>query len=129
MSNKTFTYEIEMSKGYTGKAAAFSKGWIARIDGTDEQYGLKRVFCKGVANSDAPYRKAKCQWMDVYELEIGLYEILEGGERIFARVYEAETGEIKCGKTSKERAHRIAQMLSEGVDFAEACAATKPQIA
>lgn len=129
MSNKkTYTYEVEMSKGYSGKAAAYNKGWIARITGTDDTYGLERSFCKGKPNSDDPYRKAKCQWMDVYELEIGLYEILEGGERIFARVYESD-GQLKCTKTTEERAKRIAELLDDEIDFAEALELTKPQTA
>ena len=29
MNTTTRTYEIEMSKGYSGKAAVYEKGWIA----------------------------------------------------------------------------------------------------
>jgi hypothetical protein len=125
----TRTYEIEMSKGYTGKAAAFAKGWVAKITGSDDKYGLKRVFQKGSPTTDAPYRKAKCQWLDAYELEAGAYEVLEGEERTFMLVWLGDDGAMKCGKTTAERVKLIADLLDDGVDFGAAKVATTQQVA
>ena len=129
MNTNTRTYEIEMSKGYTGKAAAFKEGWVAKILGTDEKYVLKRVFMKGAPTTDAPYRKAKCQWLDAYELAEGAYEVLEGGERTFVLVWLGDDGAMKCGKTTAERVKLIADLLDDGVDFAAAKVATTQQVA
>jgi hypothetical protein len=129
MNTNTRTYEIEMSKGYSGKAAAFEKGWIAKITGSDEKYGLKRVFLKGKPTTDAPYRKAKCQWIEAYELAEGAYEVLEGGERTFVLVWLGDDGAMKCGKTTAERVKLIADLLDCGVDFAAAKVATTQQVA
>jgi hypothetical protein len=129
MNTNTRTYEIEMSKGYSGKAAAFEKGWIAKITGSDEKFGLKRVFLKGKPTTDAPYRKAKCQWLDAYELAAGAYEVLEGGERTFILVWLGDDGAMKCGKTTAERVKLIADLLDCGVDFAAAKVATTQQVA
>ena len=125
----TRTYEIEMSKGYTGKAAAFHEGWIAKIVGTDEKYVLKRVFLKGKPTTDAPYRKAKCQWLVAYELAEGAYEVLEGGERTFVLVWLGDDGSMKCGKTTAERVKLIADLLDDSVDFGAAKVATTQQVA
>ena len=125
----TRTYEIEMSKGYTGKAAAFKEGWVAKINGTDEKYGLKRVFMKGAPTTDAPYRKAKCQWLEAYELAAGAYEVLEGGERTFILVWLGDDGAMKCGKTTAERVKLSADLLDDGVDFEAAKVATTQQVA
>lgn len=129
MNKNTRTYEVEMSKGYSGKAAAFEKGWVAKITGADEKFGLKRVFLKGKPTTDAPYRKAKCQWMDAYELGAGAYEVLEGGERTFILVWLGDDGAMKCGTTTAERVKLIAELLEDGVDFEAAKIATKQPVA
>jgi hypothetical protein len=124
MTKRTRTVEIEMSKGYSGKIANFAKGWIAKITGTDEQYGLKRDFLKGTPTTDAPFRKSKCQWIDAYELVEGLYERLEGGERSFVTVFERADGTMACVRCDADRAMQIAEMMEDGVEFEYARVAT-----
>lgn len=127
MTTNTYSYPIEMSKGpYTGKLAAHSKGWVARIEGTDAEMVLKREFLRGKADSDAPFRKAKCTWNDVYELQIGLYETLEGGSREFMVVF-AKDGQLKCIGIDADRAHKMAALMDDGMDCEAARLATRAQ--
>ena len=124
MNTNTRTVEIEMSKGYSGKIAAFHKGYIALITGTDSQYGLTRAFMKGKATSDLPFRKAKCQWIDAYELGVGLYERLEGGERSHITVFVREDGSMACVRCDLQRATDMARMMDDGASFENARIAT-----
>ena len=124
----TYQTEIHMSKGYSGKERAYNKGYIARITGLSDEYGFAREFLKGKPDSNDQYRKSQCNWNDVYELEPGLYELSEGGEKYLWIV------SVKDGKAVKltiaiERAQKIAQMMDDGVEFNEARKATKPQAA
>lgn len=123
------TYEItvEMSKGgYTGKLARNTKGYVARITGTDEQYGLRREFAKGKPDSNEPYRKSRCTWTDIYHVGEGLYEISEGGEKYLWIVFVRD-GALKHSNVTPERARKIAEMLDAGETFESARLATRPR--
>lgn len=123
-NTNTRTVEIEMSKGYSGKIAAYEKGYIALITGTDAQYGMARTFMKGALSSNAPFRKSKCQWLVAYELGIGLYERMEGGERTFITIFVREDGSMACVRCDLQRATDMALMMDDGSSYEDARIAT-----
>ncbi len=122
----TYTTTIQMSKGYTGKTAAYAKGYIARITGTDSTYGLRREFLSGKSDSNDQYRKAKCTWNDVYELEPGLYELSEGGQQYLWIVSIKDGAAVKI-TASPERARKMAELMDAGETYDAARKATRPQ--
>ena len=123
-NTNTRTVEITMSKGYSGKIAAYGKGYVALITGTDAQYGLTRDFLKGKATSDLPFRKSKCQWLVAYELTPALYEISEGGERTFITIFVREDGSMACVRCDLQRATDMARMMDDGCSYEDARVAT-----
>ena len=123
----TYTTTIHKSKGYAGKEASYSKGYIARINGIDSTYGLSREFLTGKPDSDDQFRKSKCNWNDVYELEPGLYELSEGGNKYLWIISIKDEQAMKLTITS-ERAHKMASMMDDGATYDEARQATKPPV-
>lgn len=75
---------ITRSIGYSGKTAAFAKGWIARITGMDSTYGFAREFLRPTTSDRNP-RKAKQEWTETYSIP-----------REAGAVYER-----KCGETTQ----------------------------
>ncbi len=120
----TYTTTIHMSKGYLGKEAAYSKGYIARITGSDSAGGLRREFLQGKPDSSETLRQGRCKWNDAYELEPGLYELSEGGER-HLWVVLVKNGEAKHFTVQKDRALAMARLMDEGETFDEARRHTK----
>lgn len=128
-NTNTRTVEISMSKGYSGKIAAFQKGYIALVTGTDSQYGLTRSFFAGKATSDEHFRKAKCQWLVAYELGIGLYERLEGGERTYITIFVRDDGTMACVRCDLQRATDMAALMDDGESYEDARIATMATMA
>ena len=122
------TYSIKMTKGYSGMNAKYVKGYMARITGTHAEYGMARSFLKGKADSDAPYRKSKCSWNDVYTLGAGLYEVSEGGDRKYIVAW-SKADRLAVAEIPAARAQAIAALLDAGTEFEAARLATRPATA
>lgn len=78
-----FEISIQRTKGYSGKASKYEKGYVAALEGVDEKYGFRRRFLDGEGQ---PPHKAKCTWYVTYQLAPGMYEIAEGGEKRYLLV-------------------------------------------
>ena len=118
-------FEIQKSKGYSGKMAAYAKAYVARITGLSGEYGFERAFEQGKADSSDPFRKAKCTWNEVYDLGIGLYEVLEGGEKTYKIVWMKD-GASTYRTVDISRAREMARLMDDGNTYEEARLATKP---
>lgn len=62
------------------------KSWVAKIDGADAKYGLKRTFIDSV---DHNYSER------TYNLGAGTYEVCNAGERYFVRVVGGKISKIE----------------------------------
>lgn len=123
--SETYTTTIHMSKGYSGKEAAYSKGYVARITDLDSRYGFARTFIEGKILGSDYYRKSKCSWEVEYELEPGLYELSEGGERYLWMVSLKDGNAVRT-TVSIERIKAMIVLMNDGQSFNEARLATKP---
>lgn len=119
---KTLTY----GKGYTGKAG--NKCWIAKITGTDKQYGLSRSFIEPDSVEREHFNRPRTMITFTYELEHGLYECSSHGDRWFWIVCEGQgDGAVAAFKPSDERVKAMAELMDHGMDFNAARRATKPE--
>lgn len=125
----TVRIEIEKAKGYSGKRG--NKSYVARIAGTSGTATFDRTFLEAAAvdwGDSQLYKKSKGIWTEAYDLEIGLYEVCEYGEREYKVVWEKE-GKTVCTTISAERAEAISELLDKGESVEAARAATKPATA
>ncbi|GJM84113.1 hypothetical protein HMSSN139_66090 [Paenibacillus sp. HMSSN-139] len=61
------------------------KSWVAKIDGVDAKYGLKRTFIDS-ADHNLSER--------TYKLSAGVYEVCSAGERYFIRVVGGKINKV-----------------------------------
>jgi hypothetical protein len=109
---KTVGLSIRKSRGYTiGKRSL--KSYIARINGSDEQYGFSREFMERTGVEGDPHRGT---WIEHFDLEPGLYEVQEYGVRRYAVVY-CNGNEVEYSFCEITRAQQIVQLLDEGMQF------------
>jgi hypothetical protein len=120
------TITLRYGKGYAGKLG--NKAWIAKITGTDSQYGLARVFLDSDRAERERFNRAKTIVDLSWDLTEGVYESSESGERKFFIIYNSIDGQIEYFEINESRALSIAQMLDGGMDFSAARIKSKPSI-
>jgi hypothetical protein len=117
----TLTY----GKGYSGNAG--HKCWIAKILGSDNQFGLQREFLDADKVERQHFNRARTMIDFTFLLEEGLYESSERGEREFFIVF-LKKDEACWTRINDDRVKAIASLLDEGKTFTEARKATKPPV-
>lgn len=120
----TMTRTLRYGKGYAGKRG--TRPYIARILGTDTQYGLRREFLEPVAVEREHFNRARTMVDMTYELEIdGLYELSAEGDRWIVMCYSTHDGAIKTATISHARLHAWVAALDDGKTAREARLASK----
>ena len=110
--------------GYGGKLG--TKEYVARIVGTDAQYGLRREFVR--ADKVERDHFGRSRYVRTYHLTPGLYECQSEGERAIIMVYVVKDGAIKCRRLTNQpdRLNKMLALMDAGQDFESARAATDP---
>jgi hypothetical protein len=105
---------LRYGAGYKGKLG--NKCWIARITGTDAEYGLSREFLEPTSVERQHFNRIRTIIEFTYDLETdGLYELCEEGERWFEMCYlSATTGEQKTRTVSDVRVTAWVEALNAG---------------
>jgi hypothetical protein len=121
----TTTKTLRYGKGYSGKLG--NKCWIAEITGTDDKYGLKRVFLEPSTVEREHFNRSRTIVNFSYELGTnGLYELSEGGERQFVGMFaDEDSGAVKWMQLSDARVKAWAAALDEGKSDSEARVASE----
>ena len=120
-----YTRKLRYGKGYAGKSG--NKCWIARINGTDKQYGLDRTFLDPDNVKGEHFNRARTMVDFTWQLDAGLYEASESGERwIFFVFKHPRTGEWKGIRPDDLRLKAMLELMDGGMDAEEARLATKP---
>jgi hypothetical protein len=125
----TYTKTLRYGKGYTGKSG--NKCWIARINGTDRWYGLSRDFLEPAKIEREHFNRPRTMIDMTWELEPGLYEASQDGDRWFLLVVPKNDGSITAFQPTEERMKKILALMDDGIDFNSARKATlapKPQV-
>jgi hypothetical protein len=119
------TKTLRYGKGYSGKLG--NKCWIASITGTDNTYGLKRVWLAPSKVEREHFNRPRTIVNFSYELEAnGLYELKEEGERQFVGTFDdKDSGTVKWMRLSDARVKAWAAALDEGKSNSEARVASK----
>lgn len=117
------TYTLEYGMGYAGRLG--NKPWIARITGSDAQYGLRREFLEADRVEKEHIGRQRTVVRLSYSLSEGLYEVSERGERRYMMVFPAQSGATRCSGLSAERMQAWVAALDEGETQAEARQASK----
>lgn len=114
MSN-TLSFTFHNHYGY--------KTWMARIDGSDSQYGLSRSFLRRETTSS---RSGKSGDTTFTIDEPGLYEVggnkHDNGFRLFWIKNDGSMGWNHC---SEDRRKAIIRLMDDGASFEEARLATR----
>lgn len=98
----TMTRTLRYGKGYAGKLG--HRPYIARILGTDKQYGLQREFLEPVEVEREHFARARTMINMTYELEIDeIYELSAEGDRWIVMCYNNTEGEVKTARLSDAR--------------------------
>lgn len=118
-----YTRTLRYGKGYSGKMA--NKCWIAAITGTDTTYGLSRSFIEPTKVEREHFNRARTMIDFTYELEDGLYEFSEGGDRWFVIVWTTAAGETKRFKPEEARVKAMVALMDDGMSADDARKATK----
>jgi hypothetical protein len=123
-TTKTLARTLEYGKGYAGKLG--KRPYVARILGTDQQYGLRREFLDPVRVEREHFNRPRTMVHMTYELEVdGLYELSEAGERWFEMCYQKKDGSIKTAGLSDARLKAWLRAIDEGKTDREARLSTK----
>jgi len=114
---------LRWGKGYTGKAA--NKVWIARITGTDDKENFAREFLEADEVEKEHFNRARTMINLTWNLDQGLYEASENGERWFFMIApHKDKGEASFGVTH-DRAREMAKLMDGGMEFDDARRATR----
>lgn len=116
---------LKYGKGYAGKSG--HKCWIARITGTDTRFGLSREFLDPTKVEREHFNRARTMIDFTWELESGIYEASENGERWFIMVRKNKDGLMGAVQPTEERMRAILALMDAGQDFDAARKATMPQ--
>jgi hypothetical protein len=117
--DKKFELKLSWGRGYSGKMG--NKCWVAKIKGIDEEYKFDRTFLDADRVEKEHFGRQRTIINFYYNLEDGLYEQSEKGEKILFIVWDNE----KWKDIEEERAMKIAKLLDEGKGFEESRLATK----
>lgn len=120
----TYTKTLRYGKGYSGKSG--HRCWIARITGTDTQYELSREFLEPAKVEREHFNSARTMIDFTWELESGIYEASENGERWFIMVRPNKDGTMSAVQPTEERMRAILHFMDEGMEFEAARKATRP---
>lgn len=121
----TLTKTLRYGKGYSGQKG--NKCWIARITGSSKQYGLRREFIEADKVEREHFNRPRTMIDCSYELDDGLYEISEAGERWIILVWGgSDQQEPKLFRPTPDRIAAIVALLDEGMEFDAARRQTKP---
>ena len=128
MAKETVTFQVSKSVGYSGKNSA--KTWIAKIEGTSEEYIFDREFidteCTDKKEMFDARRKRKGSWTEAAACDVGLYEINAGADdRRYRVVWVKDDGVVTFMKIDADRATRMAILMDDGMSSEEARVATK----
>lgn len=123
-TEKTLTITLTYGKGYTGKTG--NKAWVARINGTDDKMGLDREFLDAESVEREHFNRPRTMINLTWELECGLYERSEHGERKIFMVYPHKDGHAAKCSVSDDRLKAMLVLMDEGMTGEEARKATKP---
>ena len=114
---------LRFGKGYTGKMG--NKVWIARITGTNPKSNFEREFLEADKVEKEHFNRARTMVDLTWELEQGLYEASENGERWFFMVAPHKDGSEKSFGVTHDRTREMAKVMDDGLGFDEARKATK----
>lgn len=114
---------LRYGQGYTGKMG--SKCWIAAITGSSNEYGLSRDFVEAAKVEREHFNRARTMINFAYELNVGLYEQSEGGDREFFAVW-IKNGEHVRTRMDEARVKAMVALMDGGMSAEEARIATKP---
>ncbi len=115
------TVTMEYGKGYRGKAS--NRCWVARILGTDRQYGLRREFIEPTKVEREHFNRPRTKIHFTYDLGPGLYELSQYGDRFFRLCW---SGGAKWKKVEEDRVKAIVALMDDGAEFEDARKATIP---
>ncbi len=118
----TISRALQWGKGYAGKLG--KRCWVARISGTDPQYGLARDFLAAETVEREHFTRARTIINFTYALPVGLYEMCAKSERWYLIVWEQD-GALKAFRPDDERVAAIAALMHDGIEFDAARRATK----
>lgn len=119
-----YTRKLRYGKGYAGKSG--NRCWIARIDGTDKKYGLNRTFLDADKVEREHFSRPRTMVDFTWELDVGLYEASESGERWIFCVFLHQDGEYKTFRPEQDRLKAILKLMDDdGMDADEARKTTK----
>ncbi len=120
----TIERTLRYGMGYAGKMG--TKCYVARILGSDTQYGLRREFLEPDKVEREHFNRARTMVNFTWQLEAGLYELSEGGERWIVLVRPSKAAGLKAVRPTDERAKAMIALMDGGASFDEAREATKP---
>ena len=120
---ETTTRTLRQGIGYTGRLG--QKAYMARIIGTDPQYGLRREFLDAAKVERDKFNSAKYVRTYTHELTEGLYERQSEGDRDYVLIFCRE-GQWGYNTPSDERIAAIAALMDDGTSAHDARVATKP---
>ena len=125
MTTLTKTLRLRYGKGYSGKMG--NKCWIARITGSSKEYGFRRQFLEADNVEREHFNRSRTMINLSYQLDDGLYEISEAGERWIILVWGgSDQQEPKIFRPTHDRIAAIVALLDEGMEFDAARRQTKP---
>ena len=118
---------LRWGKGYAGKLG--KRCWVARITGTESQYGFSRDFLSAEKVERAHFNRSRTIVNFSYALTPGLYELCAESEHWYLIVWTKKDGEIKAFRPDEIRVAAIAALLGAGEDFDSARRATRGESA
>jgi hypothetical protein len=118
--------KVKQGKGYLGKLGR--RCWVARILGADPQYGLRREFIEPAHVGREHFNRVRSIVNFTYNLDPGLYEISEAGERRIVVVWRAKDGTDKSFCPSDERVNKMLALMDGGMSADDARRATKQDV-
>lgn len=119
------TLRLKYGKGYSGMWG--HRCWVARITGTDQQYGLRREFLEPARVEREHFNRPRTMISCTYDVPAGLYEYSEAGERTIVIVCQT-TGGWKRFVPSDQRLRAMLALMDAGQSAEEARLATKPEV-
>lgn len=108
--------------GYSGKSSI--RAWVAEIVGTSDRYSLSRDFLDADDIERDHFGRSRYIRTYHFELEPGLYETFERGEREY-RIVWLKNGRAVQRRISTVRATAIARLLDDNEEFESARLGTK----
>lgn len=115
-------HTLSYGKNYSGKAG--NKCWMARINGTSDKFGLDREFLEADKVERDSFTKSRTMIHFTYDIEAGLYEVSENGEREIICIYVGKDGDKHWYAPSDDRIKAILAKMEDGMTADEARLAT-----